>query len=392
VLVLYERGNVKEQIKGSEIKLKLGVGSPTIKNQQNKTLWFLSYFNQSSIHIGDAFIFDENLLKERINNLDCLNRSKVIEPKNAALVYSKGAYKVVKEVYGNKINESRFYSDVKSAVTNGIVELNLEKLKCYKGPKIRSDSQKINSTKAAAESYLTSKIIYTFPGGNEVVDENEIGEWIEFDRDLTIMFNKVKIMAFLNTLAAQYNTCGKVREFKTSSGSRIKVGSGDYGWKIDIDGETMDLIQAILSGRTIEKEPIYSQKGAVHDLNDVGLTYVEIDLSKQHLWYYINGILIAHGDVVTGDVNDGYKTPEGIYSLKYRIKNAILKGVNYQAKVTYWMPFNNDIGIHDATWRSEFGGNIYLSRGSHGCINAPYKLAEILFNNITVGTPVVCYY
>ena len=127
-------------------------------------------------------------------------------------------------------------------------------------------------------------------------------------------------------------------------------------------------------------------------MNDIGLTYVEINLTKQHLWFYKDGTLIVQGAVVTGNVKKGYKTPEGVYSLKYRIRNAVLKGENYEAKVSYWMPFNNDIGIHDAPWRSGFGGNIYLTRGSHGCVNAPFKLAETLFKNITVGTPIVCYY
>ena len=56
------------------------------------------------------------------------------------------------------------------------------------------------------------------------------------------------------------------------------------------------------------------------------------------------------------------------------------------------MPFNGGIGIHDATWRSSFGGNIYVAGGSHGCVNAPYSLANTIFNNIDSGTPVVCYY
>ena len=55
------------------------------------------------------------------------------------------------------------------------------------------------------------------------------------------------------------------------------------------------------------------------------------------------------------------------------------------------MPFNGGIGLHDATWRSQFGGNIYVSNGSHGCVNLPYKVAEIIFNNIDGNMPIVCY-
>jgi lipoprotein-anchoring transpeptidase ErfK/SrfK len=392
VLELNERGDIKEWILGSEIGLNFHIKSSIHKREQNKTPWFLSYLNKSAIHISRAFMFDENLLENRVNELDCLDHTKVTQPKNASLLYSNGSYKIIKEVYGNKINESMLYYKIKGAVLNGTAELDLEKQKCYENPKIRSDSQKIKNTKAVAESYLASKIIYSYQGGSEVVDEKEISNWIDFDNDLTIMFNIKRIKVYLNTLATHYDTYGKIRDFSTSSGTMIKVGGGDYGWRVDIEGETLALIQAVLSGKTINREPKYSQKGAAPSLNDIGLTYVEIDLSKQHLWFYKNGLLIAQGSVVTGNVKNGYETPEGIYSLKYRIRNSVLKGENYQAKVSYWMPFNGDIGIHDATWRSRFGGNIYLTRGSHGCINAPYKLAEALFNNITVGTPIVCYY
>lgn len=56
------------------------------------------------------------------------------------------------------------------------------------------------------------------------------------------------------------------------------------------------------------------------------------------------------------------------------------------------MPFNGGIGIHDAIWRSQFGGNIYKTNGSHGCVNAPPYLAQKIFENIEPGTPIVCYY
>ena len=55
------------------------------------------------------------------------------------------------------------------------------------------------------------------------------------------------------------------------------------------------------------------------------------------------------------------------------------------------MPFNGNIGIHDAGWRNKFGGNIYLTNGSHGCINSPPNLANTIFNNIDASTPVICY-
>ena len=114
-------------------------------------------------------------------------------------------------------------------------------------------------------------------------------------------------------------------------------------------------------------------------------------MKKQHLWFYKNGSLISQGDVVTGNVSANHTTPGGVYKLKYKEKNAVLRGPGYDAPVSFWMPFNGGIGIHDASWRSEFGGKIYKTGGSHGCINSPYYLAKAIFDNIEAGIPVVCF-
>ncbi|HWQ78514.1 MAG TPA: L,D-transpeptidase family protein [Anaerovoracaceae bacterium] len=395
VLILNERGNVKEQIYGHEIGLRLDQAhsSPLLKKKQNETFWLPALFNRDGLIVRNAFTYNEDLLMKRFQALACLDPSKVAEPRNATLVYSNGAYTVVNEVYGNKVNDARLYSAIKTSVISGRPELDLEKRKCYIDPTIRSDSSKLTNTKAAVNKFLTSKITYIQgSGGSVTVDTDDIGQWIKFDDNLNVIFDTEIIKTFLKALAVKYDTRGTVRSFVTSSGRTISVGGGDYGWKVDIKKETENLIYDIMSGGTILKEPSYSQKGVLPGLNDIGSTYVEIDLTNQSLWLYVAGERIAGGPVVTGDMDGGYRTPEGIYSLKYKAKNAVLKGPNYRAQVSYWMPFNGDIGIHDASWRTDFGRDIYLARGSHGCINVQFYLAQKLYNNISVGTPIICYY
>ena len=55
------------------------------------------------------------------------------------------------------------------------------------------------------------------------------------------------------------------------------------------------------------------------------------------------------------------------------------------------MPFYGDVGLHDAPWRTAFGGTIYLEGGSHGCVNMPPAAAATLFNNVSAGFPVVVH-
>ena len=68
-----------------------------------------------------------------------------------------------------------------------------------------------------------------------------------------------------------------------------------------------------------------------------------------------------------------------------------LVGTGYRSYVNYWMPFNGGIGLHDATWRSEFGGDIYMYDGSHGCVNLPLANAGVIYNNVSAGTKVIVY-
>ena len=56
------------------------------------------------------------------------------------------------------------------------------------------------------------------------------------------------------------------------------------------------------------------------------------------------------------------------------------------------MPFNGGIGLHDANWRKTFGGTIYKTNGSHGCVNLPPAVAKTIYENISAGDPVLCYH
>ena len=165
-----------------------------------------------------------------------------------------------------------------------------------------------------------------------------------------------------------------------------------YGWKINQSEETEALKQILLSCESQEREPVYSQTAASHDANDYGNTYAEINLTAQHMFFYKEGKLVVESDFVSGNESRGWSTPAGVYPLTYKQRNATLKGENYATPVSYWMPFNGGIGMHDAYWRSSFGGRIYKTNGSHGCINLPPAVAKTIYENISAGMPVLCYH
>ena len=167
---------------------------------------------------------------------------------------------------------------------------------------------------------------------------------------------------------------------------------GDYGWKINIEDEIGELIKIIDQGEPVKRIPLYDQEALKHGGNDIGTTYVEINLSKQYIWFYKEGKLIVESDIVTGNLKRNYDTPQGTYTLDYKKADTVLRGPGYASPVKYWMPFNGGIGLHDASWRSSFGGEIYRTNGSHGCVNLPIKVAGDIFNNIEAGVPVICYF
>ena len=159
------------------------------------------------------------------------------------------------------------------------------------------------------------------------------------------------------------------------------------------------MIANIQNAETVTREPQYARLAASHEGNDYGGSYVEIDLTNQHVWVYVNGQCVVETDCVTGNPQEGNGTPQGVYSIAYKQMNTTLRGpklpdgtYEWESPVTYWMPFNGGIGLHDAPWRSAFGGNIYQGGGSHGCVNLPPSVAGTVYNNIQAGTPVVCHY
>ena len=217
---------------------------------------------------------------------------------------------------------------------------------------------------------------------------HELGVEIE---NLDVKINRKAINDYIKWLAHKYDTVGARRKFAASTGKTVEVEGGLYGWKIDQDSEAKALIENILQADKIEKEPVYAQKAFSRGENDIGDTYIEINITRQHLWFYKDGKLIAQGSVVTGNPAKGYDTVTGTYFIEYKEKDSVLSGPGYDAKVKYWMPFFGNMGLHDASWRSAFGGEIYKRNGTHGCVNAPRYLAKRIFESIEEGVPVIIY-
>ncbi|MCC5908917.1 MAG: L,D-transpeptidase/peptidoglycan binding protein [Clostridiaceae bacterium] len=391
-LQLIERNMEVEEITGQDIGLQYNKKNSIseIYHLQSSFKWISSLVKKQRYYVDDLFIYNEDKLENIINELNCLNKD-IIEPQNVSFKYSNGSYEIIKEVYGNKVNKDKLRETIEMSILKGETKLDLNEKLCYENPRYTLNSDKTFETKDLLNKYVSTKITYIFGSENEILDGEIINQWLSIDEDLEAVINKKAVLEYVQKLSKKYDTVGVSREFRTSTNRIVEVKGGFYGWKIDRSAEAKALLENIKLGEAIKKEPIYAQEAVSRGEDDIGDTYVEINITWQYLWFYKDGKLITNGAVVTGNPNRGNATTTGVYMLNYKQKEATLRGGGYPAKVTYWMPFNGNIGIHDASWRYSFGGNIYRRNGSHGCVNTPLYLAKTIFDNIEEGTPIICY-
>ena len=207
-----------------------------------------------------------------------------------------------------------------------------------------------------------------------------------------------RIREFVESLAQDYGTAEQMDNYRATSDKaardamRIVIPGDESGRIIDEDAEFDYLVKSFIEGRSEKHEPFYTDGTMVITGDMLGSEYIEVDMGAQQLTYYKDDRIVQQFPVVTGLMTRARKTPTGYYRIYNKRRSTILRGYDYSTFVNYWLGVHGGIGIHDATWRSSFGGDIYINSGSHGCINSPKDEMERLYNAIEVGVPVVMFY
>lgn len=394
LLSIFDRNNNKYHLAGMDFSYSyVPKGEEeAILESQNPFTWPLSLFNSSEYDLSKSVSYDEERYKAALNSLEIFSKDYIVAPENAKIQITGDKYEVISEVMGCTPIEEVIEGYTTDALQNQIAEITLDD-DCYVAPEILAGDKCVTDACAQIEKYKSSTIHYEIDNADENITAELIMSMIKVDEEFNVSLDLAPAESFVQHLASTYNTYADVREFKTSKGDTIKIGGGDYGWVVSKTKELDQIVQDLENGQPVSREPVYEQRASQSGLDDIGNTYVEIDYTNQHLWYYKDGKLATETDIVSGNLQNKNGSVDGVFKIVYKQKDATLVGEGYSSPVKYFMPFAYNIGIHDASWRNgKFGGTIYKTGGSHGCVNVPPAFAKELFGMIEVNTPVVAYY
>ena len=384
-----------------EAALKAAAEDALAKQKSSIPVLIDSMMNGNAFQIDVPFLKNAQTLASAVT-VSALADERVLN-KNAEMTYDEKTktYSIIPEVQGTQLNDEDVRHLVQTAVDEAIggskpsaditVQIPAE---MYIAPDVLSTDADLNLKVNTYNAYDKAVITYVYGDEKETIDWGTISNWVMFENGEGYLSEQL-IREYVMSIGQKYNTIYYNRSFNTSLGTTIEFGENEnnYGYLVDEEGEYQQLLADIRANTETEREPVYTYTGIDRSGRDDMRTYVEVSISMQHAWFYKEHALVIEGDVVTGCVAKKTETQTGIYPIAYKESPATLIPSNETngTPVTYWMPFYDGQGLHDASWRQSFGGQIYQTNGSHGCVNMPAYLAETIFNQAPTGTPVVLY-
>ena len=397
-LTLIERDDRTEVIKASDIGLRADFGTEYTDalSDQSRFVWPASFLSSDERSVSRAVKYNEEKLKKVIAALNCMDESSWYPSENAVISdydADAGEFTITEAVYGTQVIEDNLVSAIDEALSKMSDSVDLAQTGCYVEPRYTSSSEEIIALLDEVNALAASTVTLTFDSVNEVIDGSVMRDWMDIDYDaMTVDIDyDTNAAKYVEKLAAKYDTVGKDKTLKTSWGTTVTVNAGTYGWQMDQEATAKLILKYLKSGKDYTGDAVYTQEAESHDGNDYGDTYIEVNISKQHLFVYIDGEQVASSDFVSGCVSKNRCTDLGAYFVAYKQEHATLRGQGYSTPVDYWMPFFCGEGLHDATWRYSFGGSIFLTNGSHGCVNLPHSVAKEIYDLIEPGIAVLVY-
>lgn len=367
--------------------------------EQNPYLWVGNLFSAKEKRLSPVISYEEESLLSALEKIPDYADIRTEEDRSVDIRKTANGYALTNERL-NVLDKQKTVEAMESALHSFEAQIDLAESGCYGDLPYSEEMKRELERWEQIKEFQNCHIIYRFGEEEVPVDASVVCDWIAVDEEGNYLIDEQgrllpedeKIEAFVDRLADEYDTLGGTRSFQTTRGETITVEGGIYGNQIDREAEKAYLKQAFRDRAQEVHVPSYLQMGWAEGKNDIGDTYIEVDMTEQMMYYYREGKLEIETPIVTGNTGRRMGTPAGVNYVYGKARNRILQGPGYASHVNFWMPVKGNIGIHDASWRSEYGGEIYKTGGSHGCINTPYDAMSRLYDMAEVGTPVVMFY
>ncbi len=343
--------------------------------------------------------YDLDTMKQKLLSNKWLNENLYDEAKTVSIVKTlEDGYILVDETQ-DLLVQTEAIEKIMDSIVNQLTEVDLRE-DCYIDIPYNEKMLETMEKWKGIEAFQDFAFIYDFGDRKEVINKGVVCDWIMlneqgyivYDENNLPLLDEAMIEEYVAYLGSVYNTVGMERDFQTTRGDVVQVAGGSYGNELDLITELKYLKNAFINKERAVRTPEYITEAFVKGTDDIGKTYIEIDMGNQMMYYYKNGKLKLETPVVTGNMKRNWDTPATVCYVYYKQKNRVLRGANYATPVKYWMAVHGNIGIHDASWRKKFGGDIYLTDGSHGCINTPLEKVKELYDMVEIGTPVIMFY
>ena len=389
---------------GSQIELTYvdDGGIQDALTQQIPWFWPLAFFSDSMSNIQQVSVnFDQRKLETTLATFSFMDEEQMRPPVDATLGFEGNLYVITGYDEGTTLDTQKTTRAVAEAISSGMSELKLEDLEVYLKPAIPADDPALVEVCDRFNQYVPFKITYILGDSIEVLDGYTTINWVNTEGEGPYTLDPNAVVAWVADLASRYDTLASPRSIISGYGEQKNVQGGTFGWVLDQDSEYWAIMYAAEQHLGEAREPYWVSWGESFGENDWGSTYLEVDITHQHMWYYVDGVCVLETDVVTGNPNKkDCATPEGVWYVFLKTTNFVTRGpplpeggYEWEVPVTYWMPFTpSGCGFHDASWQPSFGHDYYLWRGSHGCINMPPSLAAELYSMLEPGTPVITHY
>lgn len=382
-------------------------GVQKLLDEQNIYTWIggALFGSEKSYTVDEDTQFNEQKLVEGLSNLPEMKTENQVAPTDAYLLLDETTkrYNIVPETEGNVLNVEAVRAYAKSAVSGSVETVDLaQAADTYAAPAIRANDEGLNSQQAALNTFLSTSITYTLPEGTQVLDANVLDGWISVDDNGYRYVDEEHIAEcvdqYVADLASAVDVEKETSTFASTNRGMVEVDNNEYVIKINQDAEKEKLLEEVLGNTVTQREPVYSRKDETQDPT-FGGTYVEIDIDNQTVYYYEDGQCLVETPCVTGTGSVPRRsTPTGVFHIYDKQRSRTLYGdiqpdgsYGYASFVNYWMRFCGGCGLHDATWRDSFGGDIYWDSGSHGCVNLPYEAAAQMYEIVEEGTPCIVF-